>query len=226
MTIRVLLADDHGLLRAGLGVLLASEPDLELAGEASTGREAAELAAEMHPDVVVMDIRMPDMDGITATRLITQSESFSSVRVLILTTFEIDEYVFDALLAGASGFLGKASGPDELLDGIRTVASGDALLSPRATKSLIAHFLARPGHPGRATPEQLATLTDRERQVLTLVAGGMSNDEIADNLVVSPATVKTHVNRAMTKLGARDRAQLVVLAYQTGLVRVSNQGNQ
>ena len=223
MTIRVLLADDHGLLRAGLGVLMASEPDLVLAGEASTGREAAELAANLRPDVVVMDIRMPDMDGITATRMITENESLSGVRVLILTTFETDEYVFGALLAGASGFLGKASGPDELLDGIRTVASGDALLSPRATKSLISHFLARPGHPGRAAPEQLATLTERERQILSLVGAGMSNDEIADDLVLSPATVKTHVNRAMTKLGARDRAQLVVLAYQTGLVRVSNQ---
>lgn len=225
MTIRVLLADDHALLRAGLGVLMDSEPDLELAGEATTGREAAELAAEIRPDVVVMDIRMPDMDGLTATRMIAENESLTSVRILILTTFEIDEYVFDALQAGASGFLGKASGPGELLDGIRTVASGDALLSPRATKSLIAHFLSRPGRPSRATPEQLTILTERERQILSMVAAGMSNDEIADDLVLSPATVKTHVNRTMTKLGARDRAQLVMLAYQTGLVQASKQSN-
>jgi DNA-binding NarL/FixJ family response regulator len=168
-----------------------------------------------------MDIRMPDLDGLAATRLISADEDLAGVRVLILTTFEIDEYVYQALRAGASGFLGKSAEPDELLDAIRTVHRGDALLSPAATKSLIARFLAQPDHSRSATPARLAMLTDREREVLTLVAAGMSNDDIAVHLVVSPHTAKTHVNRAMTKLGAHDRAQLVVIAYETGLIQPS-----
>jgi DNA-binding NarL/FixJ family response regulator len=167
-----------------------------------------------------MDIRMPDVDGLTATRAITADEDMAGVRVLILTTFEIDEYVFQALRAGASGFLGKSAAPAELLDGIRVIHRGDALLSPAATKSLIARYLSRPDHEP-PSPARLAALTDREREVLTLVAAGLSNDDIAEHLVVSPHTAKTHVNRAMTKLGAHDRAQLVVIAYETGLVRAA-----
>jgi DNA-binding NarL/FixJ family response regulator len=219
VTIRVLLADDQALMRAGFKVLIDSAPDLEVVGEAATGREAVELARHTRADVVLMDIRMPDTDGLTATRLITADEDLAGVRVLILTTFEIDEYVFQALRVGASGFLGKGAEPAELIEAIRVVSRGDALLSPTATKSLIARFLAQPDHAGPPAPERLGALTDRERQVLALVAAGLSNDEIAEHLVVSPATVKTHVNRAMVKLGARDRAQLVVIAYQTGLVR-------
>jgi DNA-binding NarL/FixJ family response regulator len=219
MTIRVLLADDQALMRAGFKVLIDSAPDLEVVGEAATGREAVELARQTLADVVLMDIRMPDTDGLAATRLITEDEDLAGVRVLILTTFEIDEYVFQALRVGASGFLGKGAEPAELLEAIRVVSRGDALLSPTATKSLIARFLAQPEHGDPPAPARLGALTDREREVLALVAGGLSNDEIAAHLVVSPATVKTHVNRAMVKLGARDRAQLVVIAYQTGLVR-------
>jgi DNA-binding NarL/FixJ family response regulator len=219
VTIRVLLADDQALMRAGFKVLIDSAPDLEVVAEACTGREAVELARRACADVVLMDIRMPDVDGLAATRLITEDEDLAGVRVLILTTFEIDEYVFRALRAGASGFLGKGAEPAELLDAIRVVHGGDALLSPVATRALIARFLSGPDHDDRSAPRDLAVLTDREREVLALVAGGLSNDEIADRLVVSPATVKTHVNRAMAKLGARDRAQLVVIAYRTRLVR-------
>jgi DNA-binding NarL/FixJ family response regulator len=219
MTIRVLLADDQPLLRGGFRVLIETAPDLAVVGEAGTGREAVELARQTRADVVLMDIRMPDLDGLTATRLITEDEDLAGVRVLILTTFEIDEYVFRALRHGASGFLGKSAEPDELLGAIRLVHRGDALLSPAATRSLIARFLSYPDHDGVPAPQQLAALTDREREVLTLVATGLSNDEIAQHLVVSPATAKTHVNRAMVKLGARDRAQLVVIAYTSGLVR-------
>jgi DNA-binding NarL/FixJ family response regulator len=218
VTIRVLLADDQALMRAGFRVLIDSAPDLEVVAEARTGSEAVELARQARADVVLMDIRMPGVDGLTATRLITEDEDLAGVRVLILTTFEIDEYVFRALRAGASGFLGKGAEPGELLDAIRVVHGGDALLSPVATRALIARFLSRPDDD-RPAPRDLAVLTDREREVLALVAAGLSNDEIADRLVVSPATVKTHVNRAMVKLGARDRAQLVVIAYRTRLVR-------
>ncbi len=217
--IRLLLADDQTLMRAGFKVLLESAPDLEVVGEAATGREAVRLAKQTRADVVLMDIRMPDMDGLTATRLITSDEDLAGVRVLILTTFEIEEYVFQALRAGASGFLGKNAELSELLPAIRTVARGDALLSPAATKALIARFLADPDRSSPPAPDRLAMLTDRERQVLALVATGLSNDEIAQHLVVSPATVKTHVNRAMAKLGTHDRAQLVIMAYETGLVR-------
>jgi DNA-binding NarL/FixJ family response regulator len=219
MTIRVVLADDQVLLRAGLRVLIDDAPDLAVVGEASTGQEAVRLAREARADVVLMDIRMPGTDGLAATRMITGAADLAGVRVLVLTTFEIDDYVFEALRAGASGFLGKGAEPDELLAAIRTVARGDSLLSPAATKSLIASFLATHGAAGRAPAEVLAVLTEREREIVTLVASGLSNEEIATRLVVSSATVKTHVNRAMTKLGAHDRAQLVIVAYQAGLVQ-------
>jgi DNA-binding NarL/FixJ family response regulator len=217
VTIRVLLADDQPLVRGGFRVLVDSAGDLEVVGEAATGLEAVELTRAAAPDVVLMDIRMPELDGLAATRLITADSS--RARVLILTTFEIDDYVFQALRAGASGFLGKSAEPRELLDAIRTVHGGDALLSPTATRSLIARCLAQPDRVSSPVPGQLATLTEREREVLVLVASGLSNEDIADRLVVSPHTAKTHVNRAMTKLGAHDRAQLVIIAYETGLVR-------
>ncbi len=221
--IRVLLADDQPLLRGGFRVLINTAPDVTVVGEATTGREAVELARSTRADVVLMDIRMPDLDGLTATRMITEDEDLAGVRVLILTTFEIDEYVYQALRAGASGFLGKSAEPDELLAAIRTVYRGDALLSPAATRSLIVRFLAQPDHVPAGTPAGLTGLTDRERHVLALVATGMSNDDIAAHLVVSPHTVKTHVNRTMAKLYAHDRAQLVMIAYETGLVRPSGQ---
>ncbi|MCQ4198860.1 response regulator transcription factor [Streptomyces coelicoflavus] len=223
MTIRVLLADDQALLRSAFRVLVDSEPDMEVVGEASDGAEAARLAAERRADVVLMDIRMPGTDGLAATRMISDDPALAHVRVVILTTFEVDDYVVQSLRAGASGFLGKGSEPDELLSAIRVAAGGEALLSPTATKGLIARFLAQQGtddedrDPARA--ERLESLTVREREVLVQVAGGHSNDEIAERLEVSPLTVKTHVNRAMAKLGARDRAQLVVIAYESGLVR-------
>ncbi|GAB3081747.1 response regulator transcription factor [Micromonospora schwarzwaldensis] len=219
MTVRVLLADDQTLIRAGFRALVDSAPDLCVVGEAATGREAVERARATRADVVLMDIRMPELDGLAATREITADEDLAGVRVLILTTFEVDEYVFEALRAGASGFLGKGVEPAELLDAIRTVAAGEALLSPKATRGLIARFLAQPDPRPGATPERLRALTEREREVVTLVAAGLSNEQIAQRLVVSPLTAKTHVNRAMTKLDARDRAQLVVIAYQSGLVR-------
>jgi DNA-binding NarL/FixJ family response regulator len=219
VTIRVLLADDQNLIRAGFRVLIDSADDLEVVGEATTGTEAVALARSTRADVVLMDIRMPEMDGLAATREITADDDLAGVRVLILTTFEIDEYVLRALRAGASGFLGKGVDPHELLDAIRVIARGDALLSPAATKGLIARFLSQPD-TSSSTPEELSTLTDREREVVTLVAGGMSNDEIAERLFVSPLTAKTHVNRAMMKLNARDRAQLVVIAFRTGLVKI------
>ncbi|WP_410811307.1 response regulator [Micromonospora sp. 067-2] len=221
MTIRVLLADDQKLIRAGFRALVDSAPDLSVVGEAATGREAVDLVRRTRADVVLMDIRMPELDGLAATEEITADPELAGVRVLILTTFEVDEHVFRALRAGASGFLGKGVEPAELLDAIRTVAAGEALLSPTATRGLIARFLAQPEADPRADPQRLRALTEREREVLALVAAGLSNEQIAQRLVVSPLTAKTHVNRAMTKLGARDRAQLVVIAYQSGLVRVA-----
>jgi DNA-binding NarL/FixJ family response regulator len=224
MSISVLVADDQSMVRAGFRMLLSGESDIEVVAEAQNGLEAVAKAERFEPTIVLMDIRMPDLDGLAATRLITADEDLAGVRVLILTTFEIDEYVYQALRAGASGFLGKSAEPDELLDAIRTVHRGDALLSPAATRSLIARFLAQPDHSRAAAPARLAALTDREREVLTLVAAGMSNDDIAAHLVVSPHTAKTHINRAMTKLGAHDRAQLVVIAYETGLIQPSGGG--
>ncbi|WP_407839513.1 response regulator [Streptomyces sp. DSM 116496] len=223
--IRVLLADDQALLRSAFKVLVDSEADMCVVGEASDGAQAFELARTVRPDVVLMDIRMPGTDGLAATRLISADPELTGVRVVMLTTFEVDEYVAAALRAGASGFLGKGAEPEELLNAIRVAAAGDALLSPAATKGLIATFLAQGGGAGDAPAggaahvQRLAALTGREREVLVLVAAGLSNDEIARRLEVSPLTVKTHVNRAMSKLGARDRAQLVVIAYESGLVR-------
>jgi len=223
MTIRVLLADDQVLIRSGFAALIGSDAELEVVGEASDGAEAVRQAAALRPDVVLMDIRMPGVDGLTAARQITGSPELADVRVVVLTTFEADEYVLQALRSGASGFLGKSVEPVELLDAIRVVARGDALLSPRATRSLIARFLDQPDPSGPALPDTtLDVLTDREREMVALVAHGLSNEDIAARLFLSPLTVKTHVNRAMSKLGARDRAQLVVLAYQTGLVRAGD----
>ncbi|NLU67710.1 response regulator transcription factor [Streptomyces sp. HNM0574] len=222
MSIRVVLADDQALLRSAFRVLVDSEPDMEVVGEASDGAEAVAVARAERADVVLMDIRMPGTDGVEATRAISADPAMDGVRVVILTTFEIDSYVVQSLRAGASGFLGKGAEPGELLAAIRTAARGEALLSPAATKGLIASFLAQGG--GRAEEEPpagagLEALTGREREVLTFVAGGLTNDAIAARLSVSPLTVKTHVNRTMAKLGARDRAQLVVAAYESGLVR-------
>ncbi|MCK9877936.1 response regulator transcription factor [Frankia sp. Ag45/Mut15] len=221
MVIRVLLADDQPLIRAGFRVFIDAAPDLTVVGEAADGDEAIRLALHTQPDIVVMDIRMPGLDGITATRTIIAEPRLANTRVLVLTTFEIDEYVFDALRAGASGFLGKGAEPDELVRAVRLVASGESLLSPLATRQLIADYVARPRPTTPATPIGDAgsgRLTNREAEVVRLVAAGLSNDEIAEQLYLSPLTAKTHVNRAMTKLGARDRAQLVVLAYRSRLV--------
>ncbi|MEV5973622.1 response regulator transcription factor [Streptomyces sp. NPDC051921] len=223
--IRVLLADDQALLRSAFKVLVNSEPDMEVVAEAADGAEAVAQARATRADVVLMDIRMPGTDGLAATRMITADPELSDVRIVMLTTFEVDEYVVQSLRAGASGFLGKGAEPEELLGAIRVAHAGEALLSPAATKGLIASFLAQGGGAdledgtGPAYSERLTALTAREREVLVLVAGGHSNDEIAERLDVSPLTVKTHVNRTMAKLGARDRAQLVVTAYESGLVR-------
>lgn len=219
MTIRILLADDQTLLRATFRMLIDANPDMEVVGEAADGAQAVVLARTHRPDIVLMDVRMPHVDGLAAATTICADPDLAATRVLILTTFETDEYVARALRAGASGFLGKDVSAEALLDGIRTVAAGDALLSPAATRSLITRFLAVP-EPGTSTAPnaQLAVLTPREREVMGLAAEGRSNDEIADHLVLSTLTVRTHIQRAMTKLNARDRAQLVVIAYQTGLV--------
>jgi DNA-binding NarL/FixJ family response regulator len=218
--ITVLLADDQSLIRAGFAALITSTTDLRVVGEAGTGREAVTAAREHLPDVVIMDIRMPELDGLQATREITSDPALDGVRILVLTTFEADDQVLAALRAGASGFMGKDVGPAQLLEAIRTVAGGESLLSPRATRGLIARYLATPMAAARDVDDvALQALTAREREVVALVGRGMSNDQIAAELVLSPLTVKTHVNRAMAKVGARDRAQLVVLAYQTGLVR-------
>ncbi len=220
MTVRVLLADDQALIRSGFRALLSTAPDLEVVGEASDGAQAVELVRATRADVVVMDIRMPGMDGIEATRRISADDDLAGVRVLVLTTFEDDEHVLDAVRAGASGFLGKSVEPQLLIDAIRTVAAGEALLSPRATRALLTRYL-QPAQEPVAAPASLSALTDRERQLVALVAEGLSNDDIAGRLFLSPLTVKTHINRAMMKLDARDRAQLVVIAYQSGLVRPS-----
>ncbi|MFI1720310.1 response regulator [Streptomyces sp. NPDC020489] len=218
MTIRVLLADDQNLVRASFAMLVSSAGDMEVVGEAGTGREAVALARSARADLIVMDIRMPDLDGIEATRLIAADEDLAGVKVLVLTTYETDEHVVEALRAGASGFLVKDIRPAELLDAIRTVAAGESLLSPGPTSRLIARILRT---PNTGTPPAVggpSELSERERQVLALVARGLNNAEIGDALGLSPLTAKTHVSRIMGKLGARDRAQLVIVAYESGLV--------
>jgi DNA-binding NarL/FixJ family response regulator len=215
--IRVLLADDQMLVRAGFRALLDAQEDIDVVAEAADGEEALRQVRELGPDAVLMDIRMPVLDGLAATRRITADPALAEVKVVILTTFELDEYVFEAIRAGASGFLVKDTEPDELLRAVRAVVDGDALLSPGVTRRLIAEFAARSKEPAAAAV--LDRLTEREREVMALVGIGLSNEEIARRLVVSPLTAKTHVSRAMVKLNARDRAQLVVMAYESGLVR-------
>ena len=215
--LKVLLVDDQALLRAGFRALIDAEDDLDVVGEAGDGEAAVEVARRTQPDVVLMDIRMPRVDGLEATRRISAEPTLAETRVIILTTFELDEYVFDALRNGASGFLLKDTEPADLLAGIRVVAGGDALMSPSVTRRLIAEFASRSRPP--APSNTLDVLTEREREIVALVGEGLSNAEIAERLVVSPATAKTHVSRAMTKLHVRDRAHLVVIAYETGLVR-------
>jgi DNA-binding NarL/FixJ family response regulator len=215
--IRVLLADDQALVRAGFRALLDAQDHIEVVAEAADGEEAVKLARTLQPDIVLMDIRMPGMDGLQATRAIASDDALKEVRVIILTTFDLDEYVFEALRVGASGFLVKSTEPAELVHAVRVVTAGDALLSPGVTRRLVAEFAERAKEPGPAPALDL--LTDREREVMGLVAEGLSNEEIAQRLVVSPATAKTHVSRAMVKLNARDRAQLVVFAFESGLAR-------
>lgn len=216
MSIRVLIADDQALVRAGFRVLVDAAHDLEVVGEAENGEEAVTAAAELRPDVVLMDIRMPGTDGLEATRRILAAGE-GAPRVLVLTTFDVDDYVYEALRSGASGFLLKDTEPAQLVEAIRVIARGDALLAPSVTKRLVREFASRP-EIRRAHPERLDVLTEREREVLSLVAQGLSNDEIAERLFISPTTSKTHVSRVMMKLAARDRAQLVVIAYESGLV--------
>jgi DNA-binding NarL/FixJ family response regulator len=211
------LADDQALVRAGFQALLDAQDDIEVIGEAADGREAVELAATLNPDVILMDIRMPVLDGLAATREIALDPSLGAVRIVILTTFELDEYVFDAIRAGAAGFLVKDTKPGDLIEAVRVVAGGDALLSPSVTRRLISEFATRAKEPPASSA--LEELTDREREVMALAATGLSNEQIANRLVLSVATAKTHISRAMVKLGVRDRAQLVVLAYESGLVR-------
>jgi DNA-binding NarL/FixJ family response regulator len=215
--ISVVIADDQALVRAGFRSLLDAQHDIDVVGEAANGHEAVQLALEKRPDVVLMDIRMPVLDGLVATRRIVEDARLENVKIVILTTFDLDEYVFEAIRAGANGFLVKDTEPVELLRAVRAVVAGDALLSPGVTRRLIEEFANRAKDP--AGLPDLTVLTDREREVVALVAGGLNNDEIAKRLIMSAATAKTHVSRAMIKLGARDRAQLVVFAYETGLVR-------
>lgn len=219
MTVRVVLADDQPLVRSGLRVIMADHPDLEVVGEAATGAEAVQLVRDASPDVVVMDIRMPGMDGIEATRLITAGPA--TARVLVLTTFDEDDHVYGALRAGASGFMVKDMALDDILAAIRVVAAGDALIAPGVTRRLIAEFAGRPAAAPARSPRRIEGITEREREVLTLVGRGRSNTEIAEDLFITVATAKSHVSRLLTKLGARDRVQLVITAYETGLVTPS-----
>lgn len=222
--IRVLVADDQELVRRGFCALIAAEDDLEVVGQASNGSEAIDQAFMTRPDVILMDIRMPELDGIAATKRITSDRRLAGTRVLVLTTFDLDQYVYDALRGGASGFLLKDTAPQQLLDGIRIVAAGDALIAPGITRRLITEFAARPGPASEATV--LAELTSREREVLAEVGRGRNNAEIAERLFISPLTAKTHVSRIMAKLTARDRAQLVVVAYETGLITPGDEQTQ
>ena len=217
--IRVVVVDDQGLVRSGFVVLLRSAPDIEVVGEAGDGREALEVVTRERPDVVLMDVRMPEMDGVEATRRIAADPQLTSTRVLILTTFDLDEYVFAALRAGASGFLLKDTLPEDLLAAVRVVADGETLLSPGVTRRVVEEFLRRPASGAAAPVPGLDQLTEREREVLAAVARGLSNAEVADALYISPATAKTHVSHLLTKLQARDRAQLVVAAYESGVVQ-------
>jgi DNA-binding NarL/FixJ family response regulator len=220
MTVRVVVADDQALVRAGFVALLSAQDDVEVVGEAADGEQAVELAGRLRPDVVLMDIRMPGLDGLTATRRIVAEPGLAGVRIVVLTTFELDEYVFEALRSGASGFLVKHTEPAELVRAVRVAAAGEALLSPGVTRRLIAEYAARARPlPDTRTAQALAGLTERECEVLAQVARGLTNDEIADRLVMSPATARTHVSRILGKVGARDRTQLVVLAYESGMVR-------
>ena len=216
MTIRVLVADDQSMVRAGFRLLLTDEPDIDVVGEASTGREAIAYAARLHPDVILMDIRMPELDGLEATRRILATDT--TARVLILTTFDLDDYVFEALRVGASGFVLKDDPPEQLLAAVRTVAAGEALLSPAVTKRVIRHFASA---RRQAPPPGVAELTEREREVFRLITRGLSNAEIGRELFITDTTVKTHVTRLLQKLGLRDRAQAIVLAYQSGLFEES-----
>ncbi|MBD1543243.1 response regulator transcription factor [Arthrobacter sp. IA7] len=215
--IRILLADDQNLIRAGFRALLNAEPDMEVVAECGTGRDAVRLAARERPDVVLMDIRMPEMDGLEATRKIMADQALAGTRIIILTTFELDEYIAEAVRAGAAGFLVKDTEPEELLRAVRVVHDGDALLSPSVTRRIMAQLALQ--SRATAAPASLANITEREREVLRLVGEGLNNAEIAERLVITPLTAKTHVSRIMTKLLVRDRAQLVVLAYESGLVR-------
>lgn len=219
MIISTIVVDDQPLIRSAVRSLLEDQPDLTVLGEAATGTEAIDLTRRLRPNVVVMDIRMPIMDGIDATRILTTDPETADSHVLVLTTFEEDEYVFRALRAGASGFVGKGTDPDELVHAVRTVARGESLLSPRATRALIDRFLPRSADPDKVrTPDGIDDLTERELEIVILVAKGLSNEQIADRLVISPFTVKTHLNHAMSKLAVHDRAQIVILAYEHGLL--------
>ena len=223
MSIRVLIVDDQAVIRAGLRVLIDRDPELTVVGEAVTGEQALQLARELQPEIVLMDIRMPGLDGIQATRELLTDQRTARVRVIVLTTFDTDEYVFDALRAGASGFLLKDTDPAELRRAVHVVAAGEALLAPNITRRLITRYTQQPDEPA-LVPVAIAGLTERETEVLGLVGRGLTNEEIATHLQLSPATVKTHVSRAMTKLGAHDRAQLVIAAYEYGLVRPGERG--